>query len=104
MSISKLPAVVSFHLKRFEHDARAAKISTSVQFPETLDMQPYLSHFVRSQVDSGAGSAADAKSAASALDDDTYNYKLFAVVNHYGTLQNGHYTTFVRQIGADGQW
>lgn len=26
-----------------------------------------------------------------------FRYSLFAVVNHQGTLESGHYTTFIRQ-------
>ena len=26
-----------------------------------------------------------------------YRYSLFAVVNHHGTIETGHYTCFVRQ-------
>lgn len=29
-------------------------------------------------------------------------YLLFAVVNHQGSLNNGHYTCFIRQ--QEGQW
>jgi ubiquitin carboxyl-terminal hydrolase 22/27/51 len=109
MSMSQLPAVVCFHLKRFEHDARAAKISNVVTFPETLDMRPFLAHNISSE---GAGAGAGPVKGGSAESDgddansadDTYSYTLFSVVNHYGTLQNGHYTNFVRSADDDGQW
>lgn len=29
-------------------------------------------------------------------DDDSFTYTLFAVINHTGTLDQGHYTNFVR--------
>lgn len=45
-SITKLPPVLTMHLKRFEfsgHQARAAKLETFVSFPlDGLDMSPYL--------------------------------------------------------------
>jgi ubiquitin carboxyl-terminal hydrolase 22/27/51 len=97
MSFSKLPAVVCFHLKRFEHDATAAKISTNVRFPENLDMRPFLSQVINGKVE-GAGEAIEDPT------DDTYMYTLFSVVNHYGTLQNGHYTNYIRSADVDGQW
>ena len=100
MSFSKLPAVLCFHLKRFEHDAHAAKISTSVRFPESLDMRPFLSQVINGKVE---GAAAEAMEDL-AHTDDTYAYTLFSVVNHYGTLQNGHYTNYIRSADVDGQW
>ena len=96
MSFSKLPAVLCFHLKRFSHDAHAAKINTSVRFPENLDMRPFLSQVINGKVEG----AADALPHT----DDTYAYTLFSVVNHYGTLQNGHYTNYIRSADVDGQW
>ena len=93
--MSKLPAVVCFHLKRFEHEAHATKISTKVKFPELLNLRPYLAEFI--STDSTAKMEGTAPST-----DDGYLYTLFAVVNHHGTLQNGHYTAFVRQAGSDG--
>jgi ubiquitin carboxyl-terminal hydrolase 22/27/51 len=29
-----------------------------------------------------------------------YKYELFAVVNHMGNLQSGHYTSFIRQTSS----
>jgi len=101
MVFSKLPAVMCFHLKRFEHEMRAAKISTSVRFPETLDMRPYLA---QNPADRASGAAAPSTKRNYSDIDDSYIYILFAVVNHYGTLQNGHYTVFVHQADANGQW
>ncbi|EDO42651.1 predicted protein [Nematostella vectensis] len=69
LSMRKLPIVVCFHLKRFEHSKKSKKISTYIPFPQELDMAPFLSS----------------------------KYSLFAVVNHSGTLEVGHYTAFIRQ-------
>ena len=33
-------------------------------------------------------------------DSDHYKYELFAVVNHMGNLQSGHYTSFIRQTSS----
>lgn len=39
------------------------------------------------------------------MDDPEDNvYSLFAVVNHHGTFQHGHYTSFVRLAQPGGQW
>jgi len=86
--MKKLPIVVCFHFKRFEHSKKSKKISTYIPFPQQLDMAPFMasrlngnSHHDRSQ----SGLPCDSK------------YSLFAVVNHSGTLEVGHYTCFIRQ-------
>ena len=43
LTLQKLPVVASFHLKRFEHSSRLhKKISTRVNFPEVIDMTPFI--------------------------------------------------------------
>lgn len=49
MSVNKLPMVVCFHLKRFEHEFEAVKIDSFVRFPETLDMTPFLARTMRGE-------------------------------------------------------
>lgn len=99
MSMSKLPMVIVFHLKRFEHGhgKESTKIGSPVKFPEQLDMKPYLAESIAS------GNGLDAHARAPEVD-DSYAYSLYCVVNHHGSLQNGHYTTYVRQAQPGGQW
>lgn len=33
-----------------------------------------------------------------------YVYSLFAVINHHGTMQQGHYTSYVRLAQAGEEW
>lgn len=76
-SLRTLPSVVSFHLKRFEHSSLIdKKISTFISFPVEFDMRPFMSD-----------------------KNDIYGdfrYSLYAVVNHVGTIDAGHYTAYVR--------
>jgi len=91
LSLKKLPVVLCFHLKRFEHTADASsKIDTFVKFPESLDLKQYLSHHIEA-----AAAGTEAADAAPSVQDN-YEYSLFSVVNHHGTLSNGHYTCFVK--------
>ena len=77
LSIKKLPIVLCFHLKRFEHSLHTKKISQYVRFPEELDISPFLAH----------------------KSDRLENmYSLFAVVNHSGCVQSGHYTCHIRMF------
>lgn len=79
LSMRTLPIVASFHLKRFEHSSTAnKKISTFISFPSELDMTP----FMAAEMDGR-------------LTGD-YRYSLYAVINHIGTLDIGHYTAYIR--------
>jgi len=92
-SFLKLPPILTFHFKRFEHtgssSAKATKLETFVSFPlNSLDMLPFLTSrislvnedIVPEEVQIGA---------------NTY-YDAFAVVCHRGTFQGGHYVCYVR--------
>lgn len=81
LTVKKLPIVVCFHLKRFEHSLRSRKISNIIQFSTEIDMKPFMAR---------SSSTCDNR------------YSLFAVVNHSGSLHNGHYTCYIRQ--QQDQW
>lgn len=81
LTVKKLPIVTCFHLKRFEHSLRSRKISNLIQFSMDLDMTPFMTR-------------------SSTSSDNRYS--LFAVVNHSGSLHNGHYTCYIRQ--HQDQW
>ena len=84
----KLPVVASFHLKRFEHSSRLhKKISTRVDFPEIIDMSPFIT---------GSRNIGKCETKEVMTEPDN-KYVLFAVINHIGTLDAGHYTSFIRQ-------
>ena len=100
LSMKNLPIVCCFHLKRFEHSNRIhKKISTHISFPEILDMSPFMS---LNQTKAGRENNEHQKNKAATDDTNQYKYFLFAVVNHHGTLESGHYTSFIRQ--THDQW
>ncbi|XP_066496582.1 ubiquitin carboxyl-terminal hydrolase 22 isoform X1 [Tiliqua scincoides] len=91
LTMKKLPIVACFHLKRFEHSAKLRrKITTYVSFPLELDMTPFMASSKESRMNGQYQQPADT------LNNDN-KYSLFAVVNHQGTLESGHYTSFIRQ-------
>lgn len=128
LSMKKLPIVASFHLKRFEHSNRLhKKISTFISFPLYLDMSPFkasrraTNNIKNNNMNNNSnnsnttttsnttnnhnhqGLASSSSSAASAAsDDENSKYCLFAVVNHSGTIETGHYTAYIRQ--CRDQW
>ncbi|CAH8466309.1 unnamed protein product [Schistosoma turkestanicum] len=79
----KLPTYLIIHLKRFRYEHGTwRKQTTNVDFPiESLDMSSFI---VGPKLHSS-------------------EYALFSVLNHRGTMESGHYTTFCRNI-RDGQW
>eukprot|EP00756_Hemistasia_phaeocysticola_P009918 Hpha_TRINITY_DN14971_c2_g1::TRINITY_DN14971_c2_g1_i1::g.143901::m.143901/K11838/USP7, UBP15; ubiquitin carboxyl-terminal hydrolase 7 len=118
------PPVMVLHLQRFDYDHvqdQAVKVNDRFEFPETLDMAPYL------RTQSGTSSAAqpppgvrsllepdaDAKEErGEGTDGEPFTppsdegpslpYRLHSVLVHSGTVLGGHYYAFVR---ADGdQW
>ena len=94
MSIGKLPLVLSLHVKRFEHSfvkRSSRKIDQYLHFPFSLDMTPYLSSSILrarhgNRIFTFGGNESDMFS----------KYEIFAVVTHSGTLESGHYVSFVR--------
>lgn len=94
LTMKKLPVVASFHLKRFEHSSRFhKKISSFISFPQCLDMTPFMSSY-RSKTNS---SGSTDKGFNSNVSNNDNKYCLFAVVNHSGTIETGHYTAYIRQ-------
>ncbi|TGZ68052.1 hypothetical protein CRM22_004470 [Opisthorchis felineus] len=80
-SLLHLPNVLCFYLKRCHHDT---KINTSITFPADLDLAPYLH-----QVDGDRSAWSD-------------RYSLYAVLNHSGQTNSGHYTAYIRS--GPGSW
>ncbi|KAI8136790.1 hypothetical protein BJV82DRAFT_675667 [Fennellomyces sp. T-0311] len=89
LSVKRLPPVLSFQLKRFEHGASTSKIEAKIKFPVELDMTPYTTQGKQQQKNS--------KSAP--LLDSSNMYTLFAVINHQGKIDSGHYTMFSKHRG-----
>jgi ubiquitin carboxyl-terminal hydrolase 8 len=80
LDISKLPPVLVIHLKRFCADpfmnSTFRKKQVYVDFPLTdMSMLPYVA---RTEKNSGSNSQ--------------HTYHLYAVSNHYGSMESGHYT------------
>ncbi|TFY65623.1 hypothetical protein EVG20_g5463 [Dentipellis fragilis] len=90
LSIRKLPPVLSFQFKRFEHKAAAQKMSAPVRVPATINMAAYTSLAL-------SGSAANGSAFLNYPGPEAlYEYDLFALINHEGQIDNGHYTNFAR--------
>ncbi|EPZ36437.1 cysteine proteinase [Rozella allomycis CSF55] len=76
LSFHKFPPVLCLHLKRFEHTALSTtKIDTFVSYPTEMNVSKY--------------------SSTSEIAND-HKYELFAVIHHVGTVDNGHYTAYLK--------
>ena len=73
MALNKIGDYFIIHLKRFKQKLGFRfKNNRVVQFPIVLDVAPYLP------------------------DKNTKLYKLYAVINHSGTMNSGHYTSYIK--------
>ncbi|EDL33892.1 mCG3962 [Mus musculus] len=90
LTMKKLPVVACFHFKRFEHSAKQRrKITTYISFPLELDMTPFMASSKETRVNGQLQLPTNSAN-------NENKYSLFAVVNHQGTLESGHYTSFIR--------
>ncbi|KAJ7787016.1 hypothetical protein B0H14DRAFT_2399972, partial [Mycena olivaceomarginata] len=95
LTIRKLPPVLSFQFKCFEHKAdksTARKIDTRIQFPTTLNMAPFTTLVMKAAEKENNGPSTHRYLGPVAM----YEYDLFAVINHEGQINNGHYTNYAR--------
>ncbi|XP_015734999.2 ubiquitin carboxyl-terminal hydrolase 43 isoform X2 [Coturnix japonica] len=91
-----LPDILIIHLKRFRQVAqRRHKLSTLVRFPlRGLDMAPHLAP--------GGGRWQHPLRPPRSCPPDAL-YDLYAVCNHHGSMQGGHYTAYCCN-SMDGRW
>ncbi|XP_044287257.1 ubiquitin carboxyl-terminal hydrolase 11 isoform X2 [Varanus komodoensis] len=87
LDLWSLPEILIIHLKRFSYTKISReKLDTLVEFPiQDLDFSEFI---IKPRKDT---------------DPALYKYDLIAVSNHYGSLRDGHYTTFARNKDS-GTW
>ena len=106
LSLKKLPPVLAVQLKRFEHTSTTStKIDTPISIPAELDMTPYTTRSIklftklRGQKESSSKKPPlrGISGLHTILDGiPTYKYTLFAVVNHEGKIDTGHYRSYAK--------
>ena len=122
LTISKLPTVLCLHLKRFDSKTNK-KIVNPVRYPVTdLDMGKFLSHwreidnsdpvlmnstasereFCEDLFESSGDDQGSENTSSSNVPNNAFSnhpkvlYDLFGVVNHTGSLHQGHYVSIVK--------
>uniref|UniRef100_A0A1I8A752 ubiquitinyl hydrolase 1 n=1 Tax=Steinernema glaseri TaxID=37863 RepID=A0A1I8A752_9BILA len=93
LTLYKLPLVMCFHLKRLVHH-KAKKSNVEVSYPEFLDVTEFTSPYILRRQNGIQPSPLDDPNEK--LNNLKNRYALFAVVNHFGTVEAGHYTCFVK--------
>ncbi|XP_056673493.1 ubiquitin carboxyl-terminal hydrolase 43 isoform X2 [Monodelphis domestica] len=106
LSLWTLPDILIIHLKRFcQVGERRNKLSTLVKFPLFgLNMAPHVAK--RSLGQEHLMNSWPSWEQASCLPNNCsfdFLYDLYAVCNHHGSMQGGHYTAYCRN-SLDGQW
>ncbi|NXI58700.1 UBP31 hydrolase, partial [Chloroceryle aenea] len=115
LSLWTLPDVLIIHLKRFRQEGdRRMKLQNMVKFPLSgLDMTPHVVKRSQSSWSLPSHWSPWRRPYGLGRDPEDYIYDLYAVCNHHGTMQGGHYTgnlTVMYFLSAycknsvDGQW
>ena len=85
LELYNMPKVLIIHLKRFNNNK---KINTFIDFPLTnLDLNKYINK----------------ESKGSSNNIHELKYDLIGVINHYGSMEYGHYTSFCKNM-HDNKW
>uniref|UniRef100_A0A3P9KU34 ubiquitinyl hydrolase 1 n=1 Tax=Oryzias latipes TaxID=8090 RepID=A0A3P9KU34_ORYLA len=105
LSLWTLPDILILHLKRFRQDGdRRMKMQNTVKFPLTgMDMAPHIVKRSQSSWSLPSHWSPWRRPYGLGRDPEDYLYDLYAVCNHHGTMQGGHYTAFCKN-SIDGQW
>ncbi|KAF1637955.1 Ubiquitin carboxyl-terminal hydrolase 31, partial [Eudyptes filholi] len=112
LSLWTLPDVLIIHLKRFRQEGdRRMKLQNMVKFPLSgLDMTPHVVKRSQSSWSLPSHWSPWRRPYGLGRDPEDYIYDLYAVCNHHGTMQGGHYTGKYSAIlsycknSVDGQW
>ncbi|XP_015230635.1 PREDICTED: ubiquitin carboxyl-terminal hydrolase 31-like [Cyprinodon variegatus] len=105
LSLWTLPDILILHLKRFRQDGdRRVKMQNMVRFPLTgMDMAPHMVKRSQSSWSLPSHWSPWRRPYGMGRDPEDYLYDLYAVCNHHGTMQGGHYTAYCKN-SIDGQW
>jgi len=104
--ISSLPPVLLIHLKRFEYRfdiMDRIKLNSRCEFYESLDLLPYTLEGV-ARTDAGVPLTSTDPSLPPMRERDYYRFRLVGFVVHTGTINSGHYYSFIRERSPPHRW
>lgn len=88
LTITRLPRNLIVHLKRF--DNMLNKNNVFVKYPFILDLTPYWANDFDGRLPPGVTEELPTRGQS-----PPFNYKLYGVASHVGSLYGGHYTSYV---------
>lgn len=97
LRISRLPQVLIIHLKRFQLGSHITKLNTFVEYPHEVNLDKYWPR-VQSREEMEKLVKLPMRNQMT-----PFNYKLFGVVDHFGNLTTGHYTSYIYK-GEKSKW
>ncbi|CAK7901876.1 ubiquitin carboxyl-terminal hydrolase 4 [[Candida] anglica] len=104
ISITRLPQVLIIHFKRFKISMQTGnfdKLNTMITYPvnSVLDLTSYWPEVGTTLSENSEMTIEKESQVLSTLPNRNqsppFRYRLYGVVNHYGTLSTGHYTSYV---------
>ncbi|KAJ3055277.1 hypothetical protein HK097_011008 [Rhizophlyctis rosea] len=114
LTMKQLPPILGFNLKHYDPLQPNKKTKAIVRLPAELDMTPFTTRSVKhrhkmgekKRRDSGGGPTVMKRMPSRGTESiwdatPSHKYKLFAVVNHRGTAETGHYVAYAKHRG---QW
>lgn len=103
-TIKTLPNILILHLKRFEniYGGDNQKVNSFFEFPLELNLEEYTQH---AQIERDIKGGIDSNVHLIELPKSYYRYKLKGVIIHSGTLDGGHYYSFIEDNeNPDSKW
>ena len=97
ITITRLPQNLIVHLKRFRGGASFAKITTFIDYPFEMNLTKFWPQVKTPE------EANQLSHLLTREQSPPFNYNLYAVANHSGSLSSGHYTAFVWK-GTTKKW
>jgi len=112
--LGKLPESLIVHLNRFTMNMdtfMTEKLNTRFEFPKVLNLEPYTKEGIErreAHQASGGGEASEAEGGEESIPGEYelhpkeyYEYELCGVQVHYGTANQGHYYSFIKNRSGD---
>lgn len=107
ISITRLPSAIIIHFKRFGYEStgKFKKLDTFIKYPvdDILDLTPYWPQVGTYAKDDQSDRISVEKEQELLAtmpvrnQKPPFRYRLYSVVNHFGNLTTGHYTSYVRK-------
>lgn len=112
ITVTRLPRILIIHLKRFSIllSGQFSKLDTLVDYPveESMDLTEFWPPIGTPISNDSTMDVAKEKEYLKAFPErmqiPPFKYKLFGVINHFGNLTTGHYTSYVRNGSDSAKW